>query len=512
MPRKKLFESLVVDAKAGTGKTTTLEWADNKIPKGMKPSDQQIAIFDKIGKKPKGAKARFSCFNKTIQLELASRLPNAECVTNNALGHSLVREYLTKYGVKWLKVDKRKYSYLAEEIIGNPYKNKKLFPIITTMADLASMARVTLTGFAEDGRWNVSIEELRSMAETYSVSIESPEAIYRVEELINMGIAAAFKGKLDFNDQIFLPAVFGLKPEKVYRGYIDESQDMNNAQRQLLLGSAEQLIGVGDPNQSMYLFMGAAPDSMSLLQTSLDCDVLPLNETRRCPKSHVSYAQRFLPPGVIFKAHENNIEGFIYEKSVDMEVFKDVLKICEEQNKTNLFISRTNAPLVKYCFSCYRHGIPASIRGRDFAATLMSRLEPFKANSVGETLAKLRGIFETKINSLSAQNKTDLVEAAQDELIVYEIFLEESETVTDAISKMNMIFSDDILKKGIQLTTGHKAKGLEASIVVILTPELFPHPKIASKNPQQAEQEMNCAYVAHTRSKEILILNKKNLA
>ena len=49
------------------------------------------------------------------------------------------------------------------------------------------------------------------------------------------------------------------------------------------------------------------------------------------------------------------------------------------------------------------------------------------------------------------------------------------------------------------LSTVHKAKGLEADNVYILTPERMPHPK--ATNPQE---ERNICYVAITRAKKNL--------
>ncbi len=496
-------ESLIVDAKAGTGKTTTLEWNEMGVPKGMKPSEQQQAIFDALKMTPaekRKATTRFSCFNVTIKNELQDRLPNSECVTNNALGHRLVGKRIKGY----LKVDARKYEYLAKDLIGDPWKNKELFPIIKTATNLADMARVTLTGHEDGGTWHVTPNQLVEMSVQYSMPIESVDGIQYVEPLIQLGINAALKGKLDFNDQVFLPAVWGLSPDKVTRGYIDEAQDLNNAQRQLLLKSAEQLVIVGDPNQSIYLFAGAAPDSMSVMQQALNCPVLPLSITRRCPKSHVEYARKFLPRDAMFSAHEGNIDGSIIRRKIDMEVFSNIVN----NNIDNLFISRTNAPLVKNCFACYRNNIPATIRGRDFAAQAKGKLRKLKAKTNVEAIEELTIAIDKKIEILTAQGKGDLVEAAHDELAVFMIFLSETSSIDEACARIDSMFSDDALAKGVKFTTAHKAKGLEAHTGGILTPELFPHPGIAKINPAQAQQEMNCAYVAHTRFKNTMIINE----
>lgn len=497
-------ESLTIVANAGTGKTTTLVWTEKGVPKGMTPSDQQIAIFDKLKLTPakrKNAKIRCSCFNVNIKNELQERLPDVECVTNNGLGNTTVRTFL---GRSYLNVDARKFDFIAKDVIGDPWKDRKLFPVIKTLTDLVDMARVTLTGHSEDGRWVVSPEEIVEMANIYSVPIEVPSMVERVEEFINLGIDKAVKhGKLDFNDQVFLPEVFGLSPEKVFRGYVDEAQDLNNAQRSLLLKSAEQIVIVGDPNQSIYLFAGAAPDSMSLMTESLKCQTLPLSVTRRCPKSHVEYAKRFLPPDTLFSAHDSNIDGTIIKAKITNDVFAKVVA----DGNNNLFISRTNGPLVKHCFGCYRNNIPATIRGRDFAAAAKGKLKKLKSRTNAEAIIEISNQLDKKIEAFNAQGKVDLAEAAQDELAVFMIFLTETETIEEACARIDDMFSDEKLAKGIMFTTAHKAKGLEAHTVGILTPELFPHPKIAEKSPQQAQQERNCAYVAYTRSKDTLIIN-----
>jgi len=50
----------------------------------------------------------------------------------------------------------------------------------------------------------------------------------------------------------------------------------------------------------------------------------------------------------------------------------------------------------------------------------------------------------------------------------------------------------------VQLSTVHKAKGLEAERVFILRPDLMPHP--AAKSADDMQTEANVEYVAITRT------------
>jgi len=494
-------QSISVRANAGTGKSTTIEWAVTKVPKGIKLSEQQEAIINLL--KVKGRKkpsTRLTCFNKTIQLELQERMPDIQCVTNNALGNSVLRQ-----ARRFLKCDGKKYSYLIKDLMGDPWKDRSLHPRITTVCNLADMARCTLTGHVDENQvYHVSQTELREMAETYGVNVDKWDDVEMVPKLINTGIKVfSQRGFIDFTDQLFLPYVFDLRPEKVDRAYIDEAQDSSPAQINLILGSSEQTIIVGDVNQSIYLWTGAAPDAIPSMESQLNTINLPLSITRRCPKSHVEYAKRFLPEDTLFAAHENNIDGTIITNvPIDVNLYAKIVA----DKSDNLFLSRTNAPLVKHCFQCYRHGIPAKIRGRNFVGQARTKLLSLKGNSIPECITELTDQFEKQINNYSAIGKTELAEAKQDELAVYLIFMSEASTIDEAIQTMESMFSDENLANGINFTSVHRAKGLEADVTGILTPELMP-PPWSLKKPLVYKQELNVAYVAHTRSKNTMFIN-----
>lgn len=90
----------------------------------------------------------------------------------------------------------------------------------------------------------------------------------------------------------------------------------------------------------------------------------------------------------------------------------------------------------------------------------------------------------------------------QDKADTLVIFLEQSSTIIEATDKINTLFSNNN-GTGIVLSTIHKAKGLEATKVFILCPELLPHPM--AKSAWQQDQEANLKYVAITRAREHLV-------
>jgi superfamily I DNA/RNA helicase len=74
-------------------------------------------------------------------------------------------------------------------------------------------------------------------------------------------------------------------------------------------------------------------------------------------------------------------------------------------------------------------------------------------------------------------------------------------TVMELVEKLRMMFSDKV--EGVVFSSIHRSKGLEAKNVYILHGELLPHPK--AREGEEMEQEMNCKFVAITRSLDRLI-------
>jgi len=83
--------------------------------------------------------------------------------------------------------------------------------------------------------------------------------------------------------------------------FVDEAQDMNPLQFDLLrhmAGDDPDLFCVGDPNQSIYGFNGAAPQLLkSLLDTWPDMDVLDLTRNHRSTANIVAIANTLLEDG-----------------------------------------------------------------------------------------------------------------------------------------------------------------------------------------------------------------------
>lgn len=117
----------------------------------------------------------------------------------------------------------------------------------------------------------------------------------------------------------------------------DENQDFTRLMNELLIQlynpELNELIAVGDPDQTIYEFKGVSPDNMVSLAESLqDCQVLGLDTNYRCPETIVSAAKEILNLNVLrFEKPINTVKtgGQIFKHPIMQGVSqeKEVLKV-----------------------------------------------------------------------------------------------------------------------------------------------------------------------------------------
>jgi DNA helicase-2/ATP-dependent DNA helicase PcrA len=150
-----------------------------------------------------------------------------------------------------------------------------------------------------------------------------------------------------------------------------------------------------------------------------------------------------------------------------------------------------------------RSGIACHVRGRDIGDGLIKLIDKLSASTVGQLQDALEqwryaevSKAQMKGNDAKAQKIIDKAESLT--LFISQVPINQP---VDAVKqKITALFANG---KGVQLTTVHKAKGLEAKNVFILDHRLMPL-QYATKE-WEREQERNIQYVAVTRAKEKLV-------
>lgn len=455
--------NLVVRARAGTGKTTTVIEAVNYIPRG-----NRVLLV---------------AFNKAIQTELASRAPrHVDVKTLHGAGFAILRRAFGS-----VQVDENKTKLLAtKELIDRnlcrTLGNGKIEPLgLGRVLKLAGLAKATLAN---------DVPALVDLALEHDIDEDPTFRLAKVAEVVLAVLerCKADTATIDFDDMVWLPVVHGLRPQSHDIVIVDEAQDMNAAQIALVRAIVRprgRIIAVGDDRQAIYGFRGAGANSMQALVEGTDAAVLPLSITYRCPRAIVRYVNRTVPD---YEAAPAAPEGEIRSVSLKTPAFDPQIG--------DFVISRSNAPLVRVALDLLARGKPATIAGRDIAKHLVRVMEDSKRSDVTEMLVWLRNRTQREYEKFIAADKPRKAEEVLDIEQAIQALCEGQHKVSAVVTKTQSIFADGDLKSRIICTTTHKAKGLERDRVWLLI-ETYS---------DRTEEETNLHYVAATRAKRELVL------
>ena len=474
---KKRPENILIKAYAGAGKTTTIVEAVNMIPK-----DKAIT---------------FLAFNKHIQEELKTKLPeHVRCYTTYGIGVGAIkRKYGDSIQFDEFKMDKIIQKKAKSWGLNDDFKTEEDISVyLQEIKKLVNLCRLTLT---------LNPKYIPYVAERYDIKLNKTSDIKRVLKVLDY--ASTDRKFYDFTDMVFLPAIdnsIWFFPQDYV--FVDEVQDLNRCQIKIiekvlkrdrktkkLLG---RLIAVGDFFQGVYGFNAADEKSFQWFEKFPNTKVLPLSVSFRCSQAVIRKAQEIVPD---IKALPDAPEGSVREDG----------NVLEEAQSGDFILCRTTMPLVKLFFEFLVQRKKAIIKGSDIGVHLIELIG--KINN----LDKLIGFWENELSSFRKDLKKEGIlnptehsgyTALEDKVHTLLFLAKISDSVLDLKHKIKTIFTDEI--QGIVLSTVHKIKGLEADRVFIIRPDLLP---MQTPKAWQAMQEKNLQYVAYTRAKLDLIFDNE---
>lgn len=484
--------SLVIRARAGTGKTTTILEGINHAP--------ETSIM-------------LSAFNKNIATELQAKLKNpyAEAKTLHSLGYGIIRRFWNR-----ANVDTKRTNNLAARVCGGSAPDQ----MINIVAKLAGKGKEMCPLAAKP-------ENLFDLAEEFDCvpDHEWEEDGWDLQRVAKYALATMREscnpdGTVDYADMLYLPIANRWVRGRYDLVVIDEAQDMNASQIILAQKSVKpggRIAVVGDDRQAIYGFRGADSAVIDRLKTELHAVELGLTTTYRCPKHVVAIAQRIVPD---YNAHEIAPDGIISSMTLE-----EAIKIAEPGD---FILSRTNAPLVGACLKILRSNKRARIQGKDIGAGLNALVRKWKSRSLPEFLVRLANWEEREIHraELSGSKNTETkIEKIQDQAETIRALSEGLSGLPELQARIESLFTDNG-GPAIMCSSIHKAKGLESTSVFILASTLrsnqeppclchhWAHPgqpcskcECTGYRPDDDKhmEELNLEYVAVTRSKNHLI-------
>lgn len=459
--------NLIVEAVAGSGKTTTIVEATKRV---------------------KGT-VLFLAFNKSIATELKQRGVNARTYHSLCFGPVLSAR-------KQTDVTTDKLRRLVAEAMAAGHvteQQEKLYGAIG--AKLVGLARQS----------GIGTHLMADTADAWFALVDH-HGLELDDEAANMDDAVAFArnllttsnndARVDFDDLLYIAVKEGLSLPKYDVAFVDEAQDTNAIQRELLRkvmrNAQARIIAVGDPAQAIYGFRGADSESLNNIAREFNAKRLPLSVSYRCGQAIVDVARAIVPH---IEAREGAHTGTVVDFGTKWNI--------HQMQAGDLVVCRTTKPLVALGYKMLKARKPVHIMGKDIGEGLVALINRMKAKGVDMLQLKLEAYKARECAKLIAAKNEAKAEAVADKvdalLCVIEGTPETERTVPGVIAAIRSLFSDKA--DAVVLATIHKAKGLEADRVFWLNSK-----KVIqwATQPWQQQQEANLRYVAITRAKDFL--------
>lgn len=477
-------QSLLINALAGAAKTSTLVMIAQALP-----SSTPILSL---------------AFNKKIAVEMEKRLPsNVKSQTLNSLGHGI---WATATGKRLVLNTKKNFELLKaaiDDLPRNARPDRDEFS-----ATLKAIGTAKTQGYVPEGKYPHAAR-LISQSDFFD-SLEDEVAPGLVEACLHKSIQLAYAGTIDFDDQIYMPALFGGTFPRFPLVLVDEAQDLSPLNHQMLRRLVtKRLIAVGDPWQSIYAFRGADSAGMSTLKREFKMREMNLSISFRCPRAVVELARERAPKmqwapqavmgSVVYKDQWNvqEIENVVGQPSIQsprQEI--DSASGAETTAGSIAIICRNNAPLFKLALELLKAGRGCQLVGSDLGPGLLRLLRKLGPESmaVDQVLAAITQWESARLSKGKSKAAT------RDRADCLRVFASFGGTLGAAIAYAEHIFK---ASGPIQLLSGHKAKGLEWDTVIHLDSWRIPSPYAETE--EEIEQEKNLSYVITTRAKKTLI-------
>lgn len=472
--------NLIVQAVAGAGKTTTLVECANQID-----NDKKIMLL---------------AHNRSTRDTLRERIGNRNNIKVYTLHGLAWRLFTEHFGFNPIIDDDKYRKYVnmnLDKISSDHYKSlsgpsKMMYK--ANVFDLINKARHNL---------KQSEREISKLAKKkYGLRLVADEA-HMVSEVLKWGMENT--EVVDFQDLLWFPSEFGYFTKHYLSDIImlDEAQDASIAQQDVVSRCFKRntrLFAFGDKDQTINSWCGSDTEAFEHLKDSSvfrrDAKELPLTTNYRCGSKIIEYAKRFTTNDI--KPRENAHEGVVRHEAALNEIKNGDMILC-----------RNTAPLMEV----YRKGVALGqkmyFRGEDLGKNLKLTVDCANGDTVEEIIYSMKRRLIATWEFLSKEYDLDPKETMTDSRIITLLdTIKTMESLPSTVIKksdlekfINDVFSDEG-KEGIQLSTIHRAKGLEADNVYIICPSLIP--SRLSTMEWEIEEEKHLQYVMCTRPKNTL--------
>ena len=473
--QKNPSKHLMVRSVPGSGKSSMLEFVIGQMSEVEKAHTKYIVY----GKEPREA------FNRRTNSDIAQ--------TANSLGYQTLRRGVKPRDLKsWMNFTK--YQDIAADLLdsGDFVCDKKDERKWIESADrLCGLVRNNLVEASDYAGIERTLD-----AHALEAPFKREESGPLIERMLKKGMRSADR-QIDFIDQVWLPHVMEMQPERYARLLGDEVQDWSYAARSLIFKSGIDgaMTLVGDPMQAIYYWAGSPPNGMAEMQQETGADELGLDTCFRCPSSHVESVKPFAPQ---IRAAEGAKEG----KIITLPIRELYQKFGWKSG--DLFLCRVNEPLVKVALKLMWMGVPVMMRNRGFGFEMSELVDTVDKKTNGDfdrfcevlnTHRRHRLELMARTNAGDQAIATFLDKCSSLEAVYKYCYENNHRSLSGMKQQIKKMFEAGANR--VILSSIHSAKGDEAPRVFLVDPGKSTTGK--GSDPESIQQEKNLVFISRTR-------------
>lgn len=445
-------QTLVVNAFAGTGKTTTLvDYAK------ARPNRSFVYL----------------AFNRAVKEEAEKRFPrNVQCVTTHGLAY-------------------KHFGYIFKDKLGQPKPASisKMFKCSFAVADAACN---TLNNYLYSSDINLDIDRhlQRGMLTNHSAEnafVVAQNIWKKMQDVSNVYVRMPHDGYLK---------LYQLSNPKIITNIImvDEAQDSNNMVIDIVSRQSARKLFIGDENQSIYGFRKAV-DALNKVEAD---EKLYLTSSFRFGSGIATLATLLLRD---WKGEARSVKGLGSSKT----------RFSVDETKPHAVLARTNSGLFDAAIKALSSGNPFGYLGGhegyrlDMVLDAWHLKKGFVTKIVDPTILLFKSYSEMENYAESIDDKEikmllRVVEKYRDE-------------IPSLIQDLKNKSQKDLRGQEIILTTAHKSKGQEFDSVVLLDDYCDLKVEQDDNNVDiiPSTEDINILYVAATRAINNLKMNEKTI-
>lgn len=470
--------NLLVDAKAGSGKSTTIKEGVIWAPE----SSVLICAFNKHIADEMQAGFKNKINNRVIKV-----------ATSHSTGYEIIRHYWPKTTLSFGRSEE------IARLVFDRAKIKKRFSLIKAVVDTCAKVKDALP-LAE------TIDDILMVGEDFDTLAPAKHLNHEMQATLVLSTLEASKqntGSIGFDDMAWLPIVNNWQPPGRYRLVIvDEGQDLSSTQMLLakLMVAAPfgRMAFFADKFQGCYSWRGADKFSVERIRQEVKCSELPLNVTFRCSKAVTKEAQSIVPA---IRPLESAIQGKV--RAINFA------EIALWAQPGDFILSRYNAPLVPACIAIKRMGLKVFIDGKEAlsqAKNIIGKIER-SGNGIGTFEADVQTWMQKEIAIARSRGSPARSQRAMDFGLLLSRLAKEANSMKEINEILDSLFKGRRSQSAIVCSTIHRSKGREAPRVFILR-DTLPLRNVNneeySKHEIDHQEEANLEYIAITRAKSDL--------